>query len=128
MQIGRWWVSKKHCLVVVKAWPINQRLFRLTTSSGGLAVKRITSNDEIPGSSPGRSFGFIKQLLFFPNFEKKKFAHMVFFTSFCRYYVHLLFPRPTKSIPIFSLASSSLVLLSVPPRLWPIVLRPERGK
>jgi hypothetical protein len=27
-----------------------------TTSSGGLAVKRITSNDEIPGSSPGRSF------------------------------------------------------------------------
>jgi hypothetical protein len=27
-------------------------------SSGGLAVKRITSNDEIPGSSPGRSFVF----------------------------------------------------------------------
>jgi hypothetical protein len=25
------------------------------TRSGGLAVKRITSNDEIPGSSPGRS-------------------------------------------------------------------------
>jgi hypothetical protein len=32
------------------------------TSSGGLAVKRITSNDEIPGSSPGRSS-------FFSNFH-----------------------------------------------------------
>jgi hypothetical protein len=37
-------------------------------SSGGLAVKRITSNDEIPGSSPGRSFLTYPQGFIFASF------------------------------------------------------------
>jgi hypothetical protein len=42
--------TKRHIAYVSKA---------SRNSSGGLAVKRITSNDEIPGSSPGRSSFFL---------------------------------------------------------------------
>jgi hypothetical protein len=45
-------------------------------SSGGLAVKRITSNDEIPGSSPGRSFSTIRLFLPFLFYTHMDLGHL----------------------------------------------------
>jgi hypothetical protein len=46
----------------------NIRAHVVMCSSGGLAVKRITSNDEIPGSSPGRSFSIYPEKIIFASF------------------------------------------------------------
>jgi hypothetical protein len=54
--IQRYSTSNMHllCLAVY----IYKSIYACISGSGGLAVKRITSNDEIPGSSPGRSSYF----------------------------------------------------------------------